>query len=645
MPQDQDVNSVEKALRAELSNIESRLLARRGKRDSRWLAIGTVSILVMLSLVALVGALLTQPGMFDLMQVWLTGTPQTSLNSETGMAELGEAAPRNVGSNPYAFTQFMTLFLAISAGGIAYLASAMGMKRLERYDEQFQAFREESQESDDRIEKRFEKNRDELTQTLNGLARKEFDKLQLESQTKFNEQSEAARAELNEIVQEITKVSDEVEKKFGVIVDNASIDTVLIDNPSIGEIHRKVTSYFAQGEPAKARELTRAVLNVRDATTGRLTTTGDLNDWFNLSSVLGRSDEFLLGLQVTLAGLAQQNLFSIDVVDTLQLTDHASDLSPNVDLLSHAIQYGDKIGQTELVEKLVAIAEAMREEARNWRYYQFLGDHYAEQDNKAGFDRIVDEFRRRLPADERSDSLELSWHQERQNDAEIDRIAMDWLPPSTKRGSAVPLRLSTIYMDRGDYDKVLQLTSRALEGSSESQPNGNIGAMIFYRGNAHDALFIRAAQEQPVDCKKMEKHFTNACRLYRSDLFDGVSQIMRTAADRRIKAMTLLFQETDCRLPDNPNTGSLPNGSDPVKSGNVPQDLKAAGEMIDQAIRAAVDGDMETYESMAQKIESLEGITRKVIHASLIAAAEDDDHSAEVQNAARNLAKRLHDVS
>ncbi len=629
MPQDLNRNSLEKPLRTELSNIESRLLAQRGKRDSRWLAIGTVSILVMLSLVALVGALLTQPGMFDLMQAWLIGAPQTSLTS-------GEAVPRTVGSNPYAFTQFMTLFLAISAGGIAYLASAMGMKRLERYDEQFQAFREESQESDDRTEKRFEKNREELTQTLTGLARKEFDNLQLDSQTKFNEQSEAARAELNDIVQQITEVSDQVEQKFGVIVDNTSIRTVLIDNPSIGEIYRKVTSYFMQGESTKARELTRAVLNAREIATGRLTTTGDLDDWFNLSSVLGRNHEFLLGLQVTLAGLAQQNLFPTDVVDTLQLTDHASDLTPNVDLLSHAIQYGDKIGQTELVGKLVAIAKGMHEDARNWRYYQFVGDHYAEQDNKVDFDLIVDEFRRRLPADERSDSLELSWHLARQNDTEIDRIAVDWLPPSTKRGSAVPLKLATLYMDRGDYDKVLQLTSRALEGSSESQPTASIGAIVFYRANAFDALFVRATLEEPVDCKKIEKYFTNACRLYRSDLFDGVSQIMRTAADQRVQAMTLLLQETECPLPE-----LLPQESDPVKSGNVPPALKAAGEMVDQAIRAAVDGDMETYESVAQKIESLEGVTRKIIHASLTAAAEDDDHSAEVRNAARNLTERL----
>lgn len=590
------------------------------------------------------------------------------------------------------FPQFMTLFLAVAAGGIAYMASMMGMRRLQNYDDQFQRFRSEQRD--------FEKDSLKFRETVKFSAdaeRKEINALAEEIKTSLStakvrqeaelekatkdvsraieaarskqEQSlDAAKHDIKEMTEdalertksethdtlkrtksEIDKIAADFNRRFGFVGISESTMKALFEDASVSEIHKRVTNYFSQGEAKEARQLVSDILSVRHVDRESLRATGELNDWFNLGSQLGQSDEFLLGLKVNFAGLLQQGAIALEegisgVQRDHQMTLKMSEIiendetgndtslklvAPNVDLLAHSISYAHKLGELELLNGLIRIADLLPLELRNWRYYQFLADVYADRNDRENFERIVTEFEKRIVNDERSVAVRLSWHLSRNEYERAVEIGREWLNNPTSRGSAVPLRLATAALDAGDYDFVLELTARALEGSAESQPSANIGAILFYRANAYDSLLCREAAMPRPDCERIVDLFHKARRLYESRLAQSVTHQAITAP-RRLETMRLLLAETGCAPEEDTEAPMSPPESDDDE--NIHARLMA---ILNAGIGSFVEGDEDAQQQAVAAFRTLPSAAQVIAKLQLQSFVDDEDRPTRHRDAAR----------
>ncbi|MDA7425175.1 hypothetical protein [Thalassococcus lentus] len=658
-------------LQTRLSSLEGRKFRGEGRLQSAWTSISTIFVLVLLGLAAVIGLVASQPGGIALINEFLTGQVPPS-----GSGSAGSDTPPLPPTDRNSFPQFMTLFLAVSAGGIAYLASAMGMKRLETYDGQFQEFRRETRETSNGIEDRFQQVESKLRDDIDTLVKESLKTLQADSEKTIQESAIVIRNDIEQIQLDVVNQREFLDNKFGAIVDNANAKRILTDKPSTGELHGTVTRLFLQSKSSEARSLVNAALEFRDPETHKLLTTGDPDDWFNLCSQLGQNDEFTLGLKVALAGLVQQRSLDVSCIDDLRIDKTAmlvngpnfktmlrQEKIPNVDLFAHALNYAEKLGETELVQSLEEIGRLIPVGYRNWRYYQFMCDHYNKSNQRDRFFELLQELRDRMPHEERGYSLELEWYEARSDTESLERIGRHWLEDPNRRGNAVPLRLARISLDKGDYEKALEYTGRALEGSAEAQPTASIGAILFYRANAYDAQLMKHAQNKKPDCGKLCRLFENAERLYQSEQISDTSTIMARTAKRRIEAMRLMLLEAGCEPldpPNKPNSGDNPpnhpepNAPEPGDGGptvdsvlakEIREALERAPELLNLALNAAGKGDLEAFGLAKETLSALPipPALREKLAEMLTEVSTDDDHPDAVRDAAIELRDVLTD--
>lgn len=544
-------------------------------------------------------------------------------------------------------TSFMTLFLTVAAGSIAYLASAMGMRRLEKYDDQFAAFREERRDFEkkmlDKINEQFNLRLQlniEVSQRIEEGVRSALEGIEDEKE-KVLEAIEKIDQNFSDHKSKLLEIQSYIDKKFGFLVESSSVSGYLKDSPSVADIHRRVSKLFRDGDAAEASRLVRAMLSDRlPQNRIRLRATGDEADWFNLGAVLGQNDEFELGLQVNLAGLQQMGMFEIDNELTMMNLDRMPPKSysyvgrwpPNVDMLSHAINYGNKLGLTKIVEDLIVIASEVPRESRNWRYYQFVGDYYSNlgDEYKGKFDALVAEFQERIPEDERSVGLEIDWYMKRGKISEALEIGRDWLEshreyPRRVRGNAVPMKLAMASIEAGRYEDALRFTESAIEGGADPQPNASIEALMYYRATAFDSLLIETLKRESLDVDGARTLYANAKRLYSSKLVQS-RQTFSAPALSRISVMTLMMQEKGCigGEHDEPDTEMTDDVS--------PQ---AAMALVSEAVAVAHAGSKDDVELIVDKLnshphsEALKGVILQI--------SEDTDMSDENRAAAKRI--------
>lgn len=208
------------------------------------------------------------------------------------------------------FPQFMTLFLAVAAGGIAYMASMMGMRRLQNYDDQFQRFRSEQREFTkdivEQIDRKQEALREELITITDRTSGEAVSSIKVEVERTVRSGQDELTGSLAKSMERIGETTQQLNTRFGFLADNSLAREALNDAPSASDAHKKITLLFSEQKAKEARELVTAVLANRLQDREALRSTGDPNDWFNLGSHLGQNNEFSLGLKVNFAGLLQE---------------------------------------------------------------------------------------------------------------------------------------------------------------------------------------------------------------------------------------------------------------------------------------------------------------------------------------------------
>lgn len=313
--------------------------------------------------------------------------------------------------------------------------------------------------------------------------------------------------------------------------------------------------------------------------------------------------------------------------------------APNVDLLAHSIAYSHKIGARDLLDGLIRIAALLPVEFRNWRYYQFLADVHAERNDQVKFGQIVMEFDQRIVNDERSVAIKLSWHLSRNEYDAAVQIGRTWLNKPKSRGNSVPLRLATAALDAGDYELVLELTARALEGSAESQPSAHIGGILFYRANAFDSLFCQEAAKPQPDCERMNTLYKKARRLYESGLVLSVSH-QKIPAARRLEAMRLLLAEAGCGPQDEATQlqPEEPENDDPEA---INARLMA---ILNAGIGAFVEEDEEAQQRAVEAFRTLPPRARALGLAYLHAFVGDEDRPTRYRDAARAFMQAINNA-
>ncbi|MEZ5751534.1 MAG: hypothetical protein R3D60_06075 [Paracoccaceae bacterium] len=623
------------ALKAEFAELSKALAEYKGLSRGMLLWIFTILFLVFGTALALIPGV--QVGVSSLLGVDAT------------LYGAGADAATTAAASSGVFPQFMTLFLAVAAGGIAYMASMMGMRRLENYDQQFQKLRADEKELEREIRTRLAQ-----SETAIAKVKSEIDDEKQATTFSITTQVESAASTLRDEVRRFSQASEEqqkeyedrLEEKFGFITElGPGVRHILVDAPSVSEVHRKVTIWSLQNEMSKVRELVKAVLANRYPDREALKTTGDSVDWFNLGSQLGQNDEYLLGLKVNIAGLLQEGSIRLQEgvsgvqADSVMTFDMGQIVGqdgngqprlllrhPNIDLLAHSISYANKLGFEGLLSDLIAIAKLLPIESRNWRYYQFLGDHYAERNDKTEFDVIVDEFERRIATDERSIAMRIAWHLARNEYDDVLKIGRKWMRNTKARGNSVPLRLAQVALDAGDYDFVLDLTARGLEGSAESQPTANIGAILFYRANAYDSLFCREFAKAPRNCARLVELYESARRLYASKIVLDVRH-QETPAKKRLDVLRIMLEETGCK----PGTLQEPEEDDSSEV-DEGRDIRA---VLNDGIGAFLRSEDE--EKAVEQFRALSDEQQALGQGLLAAFANEDDTPEHIAAAARRF--------
>ena len=600
-------------LRRVMRSLADQIAFEREARESGRLARFRIFLFMALSFLLILGVtvLLMEPVQTAL-GAWLTevlGIDPAEITAGTAPAVAApEAAPGPGGAlGRIGYTDFITLCLAISAGGIAYMASMMGMKRLEAYDDQFNLFRSERREFERTLR---DDNRSRIEETIrtNGEKLESDARDALESigrgiEEKLQSKSERVVTEARDYAEALSTMMSEFEAKFGPMAQGESFAALRENVGSVSSAREEAGRRREANDEKGMRDVIRyALATLAPGVTPSERIAGERDDWFNLGAFLGRANEYALALDVTMAGLYELNDLRRGADG---LPERIEGREPYNDLLSHALQYSVALGNWPLADRIARIMSEAPDDERNWRYFQFLSTYYRRKGDETRYFELVEEYERLLPHDERPENLRIEWHQDRNDWQAIDAILDDILSKPELRINAVATRLAQVALARGRYDDVIAITDRGLVGGAEAQPNTFVGSLLFMRGNAFDSKLLTllaglspGEEHGPGVEAAARSLYRRAVLNYSNPMVSTVSLHVRPAQERQM-AMRVRLEEAGFD-PSGwdagsaaPREGGAPEGGAPA---GPPQDHADAVRAQAEALFGAVIGALQSDE-------------------------------------------------
>lgn len=199
---------------------------------------------------------------------------------------------------------------------------------------------------------------------------------------------------------------------------------------------------------------------------------GSADDYHNLSVSLANKEMNVLAVNVCIAGL--------EIYTT------------NIDLMADCIKYGTEDGNFQLAEKFHAmLTEKVNRKCWNWRCYTFLIDYYNvlphSIENREMALSLVQAYKEALPYEEKAFMAECETY-ERYGEYDKGISALELGVNKCKMAPQCATNLAERYLNRGDFAKAIESSSKAIIGNAKAQSSVNIGAVFAYRGLARDAL-------------------------------------------------------------------------------------------------------------------------------------------------------------
>lgn len=509
--------------------------------DGRWWYFAmrlTSHMLVTLIPITILALLLTPVG--DILGIRLDwfGPPSPS---GSGDAEL------QPGKVAQSMRDMLTVIVPLFLGVAIWLVTVVAERRLKEYDatldrfrdsntKAFDDFRKEIREAEDRIGKRVE----EL------VISKVVDRTQKSLTNLINKTRQAFSEETKESLKKLQQINNNIEARFGNLFDATT--QLKGEGPlySLGTVKDKARELFSIGQNADAINLVRQMLKAfesgRDDRSMRRPT-GTLDDWFNLSAELGRRDQEYLALQVCFAGLEQQSGLPMPE----GFAEWPDSLSPNYDLLAHAIKYAAEINAPELSSLLTLSgydAETRRgREDWNWRSYTFVIDGLV---SAGRTDEAIELAQAYLAAagnnpDQQKVVTNLAGIlSDCGRRAEASAILVKWLQDHpTLPAAQVVTRLIDLELGVAPSSRIVEWVNRGIRDLAEEQPTAGLGNLVYSRAlaydwQAHDAA-SRADQRAVATCARA------ALADYRLALQVGVNSALHTHIERRATLLRTLL--------------------------------------------------------------------------------------------------------
>jgi tetratricopeptide (TPR) repeat protein len=375
---------------------------------------------------------------------------------------------------------FLKLFVPLFAVGFGFVLGLLGFKRLEQFDSAIESMRsslatslveERKLSSDDRRRSREElENRvGEVRQDVQSLVDRYASAFLAARQEHLEETLSKASKQADEIIKTINRELEPyrwLSEKRDQLVNFTGIFTA-------GIAHERVESLYREDKADTALEIARYVLDKSVA--------GSCDDFHNLSSEFARHEQETVAADVTNLGLRFY--------------------PTSVDLLADGIKYNCETGALSRAQELYERLKTVDLREWNWRAFVFVGDFLELTRNSKEAMTVYERFRQQLPDDERGYSQPGAYYQRLGKYDEAIAILEKGMK-ACRRCAQVALLLAEIYSDRGEFEKAMRATDRALESNANEQPSVNQSAILWRRAIAGDSLVhkkLSQGHNEPID--------------------------------------------------------------------------------------------------------------------------------------------------
>ena len=544
----------------------------------------------------------------------------------------------------------ITVLGPIFIGLAVWMVTVVAERRLKHYDETQEKLRIYLEERADALRRELEKGRKDMREEILDSVRysieKEVRDATVQAERDFQESVKTIHDDLNEGIHTIQETQKQIEDRFGHIAEYARAVSDFGPISSVGAVHARVTRLFEEKKRGEAVLLVRELLDLFGRDDAKSHPAGTLNDWYNLSAELGRNDEELLALEVTLAGLAQQN--HAPVFKDGELNWQSRSGPPDRDLLAHAVMYARAINDPRLANILTLGGYDKKKpkgrETWGWRNYSFtmqalvslgrieealeLGEAYTTE-------RTPDIDSHKVVAAHATILRRVG------REAEAIKLLENWL---NKHPSLPAAHVITDLIDwqEGQVpdDRIIKLATRGIRDLAEEQPSSSLGNYYYRRALAHDRLALDAAEKKQ---KEACTHVQQALRDYtmaRSVARKSTAALL--AAPDREKVLRDLAGSLGCDLPDD-QAGGLTGGA-PGGTGSETSPDDAVKDLLTRILPVIVEDSLpaESRATQVQKILSgAEETARLLTLTFLRAQAEDEDVPAEMRKAIAEVLAHL----
>lgn len=462
---------------------------RHGDRQT-WIWISLTIAALMLGLFSYLyfqtaGLIVSSPQSPSFSSTAETKAQAMAANSEAKVS-IGNA--KQIGDTPVSpvapkgeFRDLLTILVPMFAAGVAFVVSAAGMRRLQSYDDELARARNERREDEKALRDELRDERKDFRDSVEKQVSEELEKRWLAVKSQLSELADVAKTQITSATDDarrhVEDIQNSIEKGFGFLKNRPYFSEVLQGKPvSVGDLHSVVSQLFStrrNEDRAKALEILNGALDSPERMFGAA------NDWFNLSAQLGQSDlehEALRVCKVALDRFADGN-------DEGRL--------PDVDLLAHAIQFANKLGEWSDCKIYVAQAEKMGREHWNWRLFVFVGTYYADRNDEDTFIELNKQFAELQPNKAYPYSQVSGYWQDRGQLDKALAVIQQGIDKPDISAEQLLLRRADILLDQCRYEDVIVTTNLALAATAVAQPGAAQWAILFKRANAFDALLFR----------------------------------------------------------------------------------------------------------------------------------------------------------
>lgn len=374
---------------------------------------------------------------------------------------------------------------------IAYFVGVTGLKRLQLYDDEFRAFRVESDNKSRRleedIEKQFETLKEETISNVKKATNEAF--TEIESRAK----------KLRTVLEDTENRSAAFEHQYKWMLQDETSPALLADGAvsSMGELHKAITALFRSGQANAAKKLIE--YHIPKDRTKLPQLRGSQNDFFNTATQLAGADLEPMAWLVCEAGL---HFFPNDP-----------------DLLSNATKFASDAGELDRAKELFNRTSELRDSEKNWRSWVFLGDYIESHGTSVEiweyyvgyFKRFFDDpmggngtLKAKLPLDafdERMAAKFATYLVAASRHAEATLVAQLAIAASPRAPQCSGI-LSDLYLEEGKYKEAIELSEKAMADDARDQAHTNHSARLMTVALARDALFLTEQGLAVEDAKK-----------------------------------------------------------------------------------------------------------------------------------------------